>query len=214
MITIKNKSITFDIKNTTWYNIFCSLKILMCDNCDHGKEIMEKFKEDLLFALVVAGFVIFLLIVYLNSGRIIKEYKFNIECTQKIEQAANAASIEIADEKISEAISYLKKNNITSGNTSFIVRMPKNDVSYWYKNLLSIKEELESSYNSSSIEKGNLLLRLNNLLLDRDGKVIMPSNIAVYPNVALYQVAYYLGKVLIILIGLYIFRRIFKVRIW
>ena len=157
----------------------------MCDNCDHGKEIMEKFKEDLLFALVVAGFVIFLLIVYLNSGRIIKEYKFNIECTQKIEQAANAASIEIADEKISEAISYLKKNNITSGNTSFIVRMPKNDVSYWYKNLL----------------------------LDRDGKVIMPSNIAVYPNVALYQVAYYLGKVLIILIGLYIFRRIFKVRI-
>lgn len=149
----------------------------MCDNCDHGKEIMEKFKEDLLFALVVAGFVIFLLIVYLNSGRIIKEYKFNIECTQKIEQAANAASIEIADEKISEAISYLKKNNITSGNTSFIVRMPKNDVSYWYKNLLSIKEELESSYNSSSIEKGNLLLRLNNLLLDRDGKVAGLSNI-------------------------------------
>lgn len=91
--------------------------------------------------------------------------------------------------------------------------MLKNDISYWYKNLLSIKEELESSYNSSSIEKGNLLLMLNNLLLDRDGKVIMPSNIAVYPNVVLYQVAYYLGKVLIILIGLYIFRRIFKVRI-
>lgn len=122
--------------------------------------------------------------------RAIKAFSFENECGAYIKRAANASTIQMANEEISKAIIYLEKEHLTSGTVSIFFENPKNDVGYWYNNIKTAKEELERiPIDASQLEKNTALLKLHETLTDSKNdkaSINAPSGISIYPNNVLY----------------------------
>lgn len=118
--------------------------------------------------------------------RISSNMYFESCCEDYIQRAASASTIEIAKTELTKAVSYLEKNNITSGFTSVLYRTPDEDVSFWFNNLKSSLVELESiEPDALPSEKAIVLLKLNKTLLNLSSgntSVIVPNGISVYPS--------------------------------
>lgn len=139
--------------------------------------------------------------------RIYSEVTFNNNCKQYIKRAADASTIEVAREELGKAIEYAEKNNLTEGIVHIFFKQPKNDIGFWYNNMVSAYNELcEVDENTNSMEQTNLLMKLRESLVDNteDGvSVTVPSGIAVYPNNALL---FWFGIIsAIMMIGLWLF---------
>lgn len=128
--------------------------------------------------------------------RIVKSVSFDTNCTQYLKRAADANSIEMAEEELQKAISYAESNNLTEGRVSIFLNQPKNDVGYWYQNMKASYEELENlPSDSSPLEKTNVLMKLRETLTDTsdgDISVTVPNGISIYP----YNLAYFLWSIL------------------
>ena len=122
--------------------------------------------------------------------RIVKDVQFDLNCTQFLKRAANASTIDLAKEDLSKAISYAEKKHLTEGVVSILFHQPKNDVGYWYQNMLQAYSELDNlSENASSLEKSNVLMRVREALTDQTDSgvsVTVPDGIEIYPHNVAY----------------------------
>lgn len=132
------------------------------------------------------------IVVFLMWGviRVFRYYEFKNNCGGYLTRAANANSIELAEENLTRAIEYLENNNLTSGQVSIFLRQPKNDITYWYKNLKSAQAQLQNINTDeiSNLEESNILMKLRETLTENssDGTIlVLPEGIEIFPkNVA------------------------------
>ena len=150
---------------------------------DHllGGNKMEKATK--VIALAILATLVF---CAWSTVRIVKAVQFDMNCTQYIKRAADANTVELAQEELAKAISYAEENNLTEGVVSIFLHQPKNDVGYWYKNLTEAYAELENlSEDATSLEKTNLLMKMRESLTDEKQSgvsVTMPRGISIYPK--------------------------------
>lgn len=141
-------------------------------------------------------FMVFAIIATIVFGawstvRIVKYVQFNLNCTQYLKRAADANTVERAKEELGKAIFYAEKNNLTEGVVSIFLHQPKNDVGYWYQNMIESYDELENlPEDATSLEKTNVLMKLRETLMDETESgvsVTIPNGISIYPrNVAYF----------------------------
>ena len=130
----------------------------------------------IIFTLLFVGFVVLTIVRY---------FQFDIGCSQHLKRAADASSVETAKIEIEQAISYAEKHNLTEGIVSLFLKQPKNDVSFWYNNMVSAYEELEDlPEDSTPLERTNVLMKIRESLTDQKGNdvtVTVPDNLYLYP---------------------------------
>ena len=156
--------------------------------------IKEKTKRNK--SLVIAGLIssiLYLIGILVTVG--ILAVKMNQNCLGHLKRAADASSIETADQELSIAIEYLEKEGLTKGYTSIFWQTPDEDIEFWYKNIKSAKEEIESlPKNSSPLEKSTMLIKLRETLLDHGDKgsesITCPDGLSRYPNNILFLVLF------------------------
>lgn len=144
------------------------------------------YKRTTVVCMLIAAFVMLASSIAWLTTRIVKMVDFGNNCTQYIERAANSASVETAKEELDKAILYLESHELTDGFVTIVMEQPRNDIGFWYQNLVNARDELEMlQEGSSSLEKSNILMKLRETLLD-DDKVIVPEGIEIYPYNKLY----------------------------
>ena len=132
----------------------------------------------------VIGTLLIALSLVVFGVRISKKIQFKQNVSGYLKRAADASTIEIANEELTKVITYLEANNLTSGSTSMIWETPNEDIGFWYKNLKASQNELQNLKSESALEKTNVLIKLRETLLDtgKRTKVTVPKGLAVYPN--------------------------------
>ncbi len=154
--------------------------------------------------IVMTVFAIIFALSFLTWAgvRIVKAHQFGVNCKQYIKRAADASTIELAKEELGKAMSYAEEKNLTSGIVSIFLRQPKNDISYWYRNMKDAYSELDAlPAEATPLEKTNVLMKLRESLTDeKDGdlSVTVPDGISIYP----YNVLYFVWALLSILFAL------------
>ena len=122
--------------------------------------------------------------------RTAKWVQFEINCTQYLKRAADANTVETAKEELAKAIFYAEEKNLTEGVVSIFLHQPKNDIGYWYQNMVEAHSELEKiSDEATALEKTNVLMKLRETLTDdteSGTEVTIPNGISIYPNNVLY----------------------------
>lgn len=135
----------------------------------------------IIFSLIFCGWMVV---------RIVAAIQFNINCEEYIKRAADANTIEMAKEELAKAIDYTEQNNLTEGIVSIFLKNPKNDVGFWYDNMVAAYEELDNlPEDSEPLEKTNVLMKLRESLTDSSSgntEVTCPDGISIYPNNVLY----------------------------
>lgn len=104
--------------------------------------------------------------------------------TGHLKRAGDANTLDLAKEELNYVINYLQQNHLTEGYTSVLWKTPDEDVSFWYRNLMASKKELDNYTGNSSLEKTNLLMKLRETLVDEGEKtkVTVPPGLSVFPN--------------------------------
>ena len=145
-------------------------------------------------ALHISTAIAIILFLGLMVVETVKDTQFDLHCTQYIKRAADASTVETAKEELAKAISYAEEHGMTEGNTSIIMKQPKNDVGFWYRNMKNAYQELDNlPDDSSALEKTNVLMKVRESLVDQGEssvRVNLPQDISVFPNNALYFWAY------------------------
>lgn len=145
------------------------------------------------------------ILLVFTGVRIYKSVNFNIDCTGHLKRAADANSITMAKKELKIALDYLEKNNLTKGYTSVLYQTPDEDIEFWYMNLKSSLEGLNSlSDSSSKLEQTNVLMKLRETLLDQGDKgqsITCPDGISVYPDNKVYAWVGWVGLFLSLLSG-------------
>lgn len=126
----------------------------------------------LLIAITIVGF------------RIMKGIEFKQNVKGYLKRAADANTIEIANEELTKVIDYLEANNLTSGYTSILYKTPDEDIGFWYRNLKASQNELQNLNSTSALEKTNVLMKLRETLVDsgKKARVTVPDGVTYYPN--------------------------------
>jgi hypothetical protein len=115
-------------------------------------------------------------------------YGFNMGCEQYLKRAADANTVELAEENLEVALAYIERKELTNGVVSIFLSQPKNDIGYWYRNLKSSMDELNKvTEETTQLERSNVLMKLRETLTDISGgdgggtTITHPSGIEVYP---------------------------------
>ena len=133
---------------------------------------------------VVSGLVLIAFSLVIFGYRIVKKVEFKRHVTEYLKHAADANTIELANQELSKAIDYIEAHNLTSGYTSIFYETPKDDIAFWYQNLKASQKELAELDSESALERTNVLIKLRETLVDsgKSTKVTTPKGIDVYPN--------------------------------
>lgn len=132
--------------------------------------------------------------------RAMKSIGFKQNVKGLIKRAADANTIEIANDELTKVINYLEANNLTSGYTSILYQTPEEDIGFWYKNLKAAQNELQNLNSTSALERTNVLMKLRETLLDsgeKKSKATIPDGLAFYPNNLMWAVLTWLAVGLI-----------------
>lgn len=143
------------------------------------------------FTLAILSFIGLLI---LSTYAIIDGVNFDRGCGGHLKRAADANSIELAQQELQIAIDYIEDNNLTEGYTSVIYTTPDEDLGYWYSNLSQANNELINMINdgnATNLEKSNMLIKLRETLIDHKGgdtgdTITVPMGTSRYPNNATY----------------------------
>lgn len=129
--------------------------------------------------------LLFIIAIIAPIAMIITEIQFKQNCSGFLKQTADANSVELAIDRLNIAIKYAEDNNITSGYTSILWKTEDENVEFWYKNLLTCREELTQCINSSQFEQTNVLMKVRESLTDNGEhgtEITIPPGISRYPN--------------------------------
>jgi hypothetical protein len=124
---------------------------------------------------------------------IVFSVQFGRNCEGYLERAGNANSIDIARTELKVALDFLEKENLTTGYTSIMYTTPNEDIGFWYNNLKSAYNQLNSidSDSISNLEESNILIKLRETLMDTNEgtyHVTVPDGISRYPNNTLFAI--------------------------
>ena len=134
-------------------------------------------------ALVVLGVTVGIWSILLNK-----------DGTGYLKRAADSNTVELAQQEMNRALTYIESNNLTTGYTSIIYNTPSEDIEFWYINLTSAKvvlDEIIANKNATPLEKSNVLMKLRETLLDHSGSresLTIPRGLARYPHNGLISV--------------------------
>jgi hypothetical protein len=131
--------------------------------------------------------IIIPLIVY--GVGIVKTIKFDANCINYFQLAADGNSVALAEKHLTSGINYLEQNNLTSGHTKIFIYRPTNDIGLWYENLKSAQlqlQELSKKEELTELEESNSLMKLRETLLDNQGTVTHPEGVMFYPSYTSY----------------------------
>jgi len=132
---------------------------------------------------------IFLLIV--PTITVVKNIKFQQQCSGYLKQAADANTPELALDRINLALNYIESHNLTKGYTSVLWKTEDENIEFWYNNIKACKSELENCLEDSQLEKSNVLMKVRESLTDNGDsgtKLTIPSGISRYPNNLLFGI--------------------------
>jgi hypothetical protein len=138
---------------------------------------------------------------------VIKSIQFTQNCLGYLKQTADANSVELALDRLNKAINYVEVHNLTSGYTSILYRTENENIEFWYKNLLTCKQELTECIESSQYEKTNVLMKVRESLTDQSEKgtvITCPPGLSRYPNNTIFAFFNFFS-LLIACIGLFLF---------
>jgi len=79
------------------------------------------------------------------------------------------------------ALKYLEDNDLTNGYSYYFIKDRQSDIGFWYTRLKTARSDLDAiTVDASGLETSNILMKLRETLLDREG-VVAPAGIAGYP---------------------------------
>lgn len=137
-----------------------------------GRSVLSAF-------LILSALLIMILQILLSIN-------FDRHVKGHLKLAADANTIELAEEELGIALTNIEDAGFTDGYTSILYPEPTEDISFWYRNLKASKDELAKVKNSSQLEKTNTLMKLRETLLDGGSegktKVTYPKGLHRYPN--------------------------------
>ena len=137
----------------------------------------------------IAAFVLALLLtvpfgVWIGV-RVAYVISFDIQCEGHLKRAGDANTIKLAHQELESALEYVESHNLTQGSTHLMFPTPECDVTFWYDNLQSARDELEAiPAGTSQLEKTNILMKLRETLLDsgeRGVSATVPPGITIFP---------------------------------
>ena len=132
-----------------------------------------------------------------------KKIQFDQQCGGYLKQAADANTVELALERITTALDYMEKHNLTHGYTSVLWKTEDENVEFWYRNVKACKEELEAGLEGTQLEKTNLLMKVRETLIDNKGEdgdqLTVPPGITRFPYNGLWAIFRILSCGLIII---------------
>lgn len=149
--------------------------------------------------VIIICFVIVSVVAFI---RIVNAIQFSINCEQYLKRASDANTVENASMNLSKAIKYLEAHDLTNGIVSIFLHQPSNDIGYWYSNLKSALNELNSvKPEASQLEKTNILMKLRETLIDEGKGIVVttPEGISIYPHNC---VMFWIGTVSLVLMFL------------
>lgn len=134
-------------------------------------------KKTICYLLVAFSLAVF-------GWRIYNKVVFKQNVSGYLKRAADANTIELANQELTKVIDYLEANNMTEGYTSVLWQTPDEDIGFWYNNLKASQKELATLNSTSALERTNVLIKLRETLLDTGErtKVTVPQGLAIYPN--------------------------------
>ncbi|MFK7968866.1 MAG: hypothetical protein AB8F95_00795 [Bacteroidia bacterium] len=132
----------------------------------------------------VSGIVLIILSIAAFGFRYAQKVEFKQNVSGHLKRAADASTIELAHEELSQVVDYLEANNLTSGSTSIMYETPNEDIDFWYRNIKASRDELQNKNLKTQLEKTNVLIKLRETLLDTGErtKVTIPKGLSVYPH--------------------------------
>ena len=135
----------------------------------------------------VLGLLLMLPLLFLGCYAKVADWRWEANCGDWLESAANANTIAIAKDRLDKAINYVEANNLSSGSCYWLWWTPKTDLKIWYDNLKATQAELSSTPATvSRLEESNVLLKLRETLTDEGEKgkteVVAPYGISLHPG--------------------------------
>lgn len=115
------------------------------------------------------------------------EFSLKQQLTTPLSRVAMSSNVQMASENLKDAIDYLERNHLTSGNSSMLFPDKLNDLEYFHTNLLNAQAELNravANKNMSQLEESNVLLRIKEVVTHHNatGEVFLPANLEYYPH--------------------------------
>ena len=151
-------------------------------------------------SIVATILIIFSLSVF--TAVIVKSVQLNQNCTGHLKRAADANSVKLANQELSEAIAYLETNDLTHGYTSILWKTPDEDIGFFYDNLKQSQLELQKVTDSTtSLEKSNMLMKLRETLVDngKEGsELTCPDGLSRYPHNLFWSLLMWLASVSVV----------------
>lgn len=128
---------------------------------------------------LITGITITVVLVVLNIT-------FDRNCEGHLKRAADANTIKMASGELHAAVAYMEREGLTQGYTSIIYTTPDEDVGFWYNNIKSAMQQLDSIPSTATdLEKSNMLMKLRETLLDQGESslsITCPMGISRFPN--------------------------------
>ena len=131
------------------------------------------------------------------------------DCLGHLKRAADANSVELAQQELNVAIDYMDEHHLNEGGyTSVLYTTPDEDIGFWYDNITACKKDLDTlPKDATQLERSNVLIKLRETLIDHGpsgDELTYPEGLAWYPYNA--QLAILNGALLVIAgcSGLYI----------
>lgn len=132
------------------------------------------------------GAILFIISIIFWVFYAIIQIQFKQDCSGYLKRAADANTIEIAQQELNKSILYLESNDITDGYTSVIYRTPDEDIAFFYQNLKACQKELNDVKGSTDqMATTNTLMKLRETLTDDGEKgisITYPDGLCFYPN--------------------------------
>lgn len=130
-----------------------------------------------------------------------RSYTFNRDIGDWLKLAADAPSVERADEFLGHAISEIDDRDLTDGNSAYIFDQPSTDIGIWYSQIQGAKQTTASilervqndSLSVTQLERDNALMKIREVLLDQGESgtdVTLPKNITIFPFQWLFLISY------------------------
>ncbi len=147
------------------------------------------------------GILMLLVGAFLFIAPISMYIEFQQQCGGYLKQAADANTVELAQERLDLALKYIEEKGYTSGYTSVMWKTEDENIGYWYQNLKACQKELNEALDGTQLEKSNVLMKVRESLTDNGEKgtvLTVPSGLAKYPHNLLLAILEIIGALLVI----------------
>lgn len=151
------------------------------------------------------GIIQFLIGVFLFIAPISMYIEFQQQCGGYLKQAADANTVELAQERLDLALKYIEEKGYTSGYTSVMWKTEDENIGYWYQNLKACQKELGDAKDGTQLEKSNVLMKVRESLTDngKDGtELTIPDGLFKYPHNLLLGIIEIIALLLVVF-GIY-----------